>query len=135
MWNTGCNVIYNRTAKRLLYVVDGEDSSHTLLVPPDGESSFTGTIFPWADGDNEVISKAFRVQYYTASTFRGWFYLYQDYRTDTLCWADWTSTTPYQDGKANAASFKASYVDVQIGAAEDEEGNLTVPAVEFVKVS
>ena len=26
MWNTGCNVIYNRTAKRLLYVVDGEDT-------------------------------------------------------------------------------------------------------------
>jgi len=30
MWNTGCNVVYNRTTKRLLY---GENTSRTLLVP------------------------------------------------------------------------------------------------------
>ena len=54
MWNTGCNVVYNRTAKRLLYIVDGEDTSRTLLVPPDDESSFAGTIFPWADRDGQV---------------------------------------------------------------------------------
>ena len=135
MWNTGCNVVYNRTTKRLLYVVDGENTSRTLLVPPDDESSFGGTIFPWADRDDEVTRKAFRVQYYTASKFKGWFYLFQDYHTDYLCWADWTSSAPYQDGKANAAPFKASYADVQIGVTEDEEGNLTVPAVEFIKVS
>jgi hypothetical protein len=25
MWNTGCNVVYNETPKRLLKIVDGED--------------------------------------------------------------------------------------------------------------
>jgi len=82
-----------------------------------------------------VTRKAFRVQYYTANKFKGWFYLFQDYHTDYLCWADWTSSAPYQDGKANAAPFKAPYADVQIGVTEDEKGNLTVPAVEFIKVS
>jgi hypothetical protein len=135
MWNTGCNVVYNRTAKRLLYLVDGEDPSRTLLVPPDDESSFEGTIFPWADRDEEVTRKAFRVQYYTANKFKGWIYLFQDYSTDLLCWADWTSAAPHQDGKANAAPSRASYADVQICVVEDEEGNLTVPVVEFVKVS
>jgi hypothetical protein len=133
MWNTGCNVIYNRTAKRLLYVVDGEDQSRALLLPPDDESSFKGTIFPWADRDDEVLRKAFRVHYYSANKLKGWFYLFQDYNTDYLCWADWTSSAPYQD--RNPASFKASYVDVEIDVTEDEEGNLTVPVVEFVKVS
>lgn len=135
MWNTRCNVIYNRTAKRLLYVVDGEDTRHTLIVPPEDESSFEGIIFPWCNRDEEVPIKAFRVQYYTANKFKGWFYLYQDYNTDYLCWVDWTSSSPYEDGKANAASFKASSTDVQIGVTEDEEGNQTVPVVEFVKVS
>lgn len=83
-----------------------------------------------------MIRKAFRVGYSTpGKSLKGWFYLYQDCSTDTLCWADWTSTTPYEDGKANAASFKASYVDVQIGVTEDEEGNLTLPLVEFIEVS
>src|SRR4051812_25084312 len=52
MWNTGCHVIYNRTPKRLLYVVDGEDQSRTLLIAPGDEASFKGTIFPWADRDD-----------------------------------------------------------------------------------
>jgi len=82
-----------------------------------------------------VTRKAFRVQYYTANKFKGWFYLFQDYHTDYLCWPDWTSSAPYQDGKANAAPFKAPYADVQIGVTEDEKGNLSVPAVEFIKVS
>lgn len=62
-------------------------------------------------------------------------YLFQDYHTDYLCWVDWTSTSPYQDGKVNAAAFKVSFADVQIGVTEDEEGNLTVPVIEFVKAS
>lgn len=45
MWNTGCNIACNRTTKRLLYVVHGEDTSRAP-VPPDDASSFGGTIFP-----------------------------------------------------------------------------------------
>jgi hypothetical protein len=81
------------------------------------------------------VRKAFRVQYYTANKFKGWLYSFQDYNTDYVCWVDWTSSSPYQEGKANAAPFKVSYVDAQIGVTADEEGNLTVPVVEFVKVS
>jgi hypothetical protein len=135
MWNTGCNVVYNRTDKRLLYIVDGEDQNRTLLIPPQEEASFKGTIIPWAANDEEVTRKAFRVHYYASNKLKGWFYLFQDYRTDYVCWADWTSASPYLDGKANAAPEKASYVDVQIGVTADEEGNLTMPVVEIVKVS
>lgn len=135
MWNTGCNVVYNRTEKRLLYVVDGEDPKRTLLIPPEDEATFEGTIVPWADRDDEVTRKAFRVQYYTSNKLKGWFYVFQDYNTDYVCWVDWTSASPYEEGKANGASFKASYIDVQIDVGADEEGNLTVPVVEFVKVS
>lgn len=42
MWNTGCNVIYNLTAKRRLNIVDGEDPRHALPVDPGDESSFNG---------------------------------------------------------------------------------------------
>jgi hypothetical protein len=130
MWNTGCNVVYNRTSKRALYIVDGEDPTRMLVVPPGGEAAFNGTIAPWANSDSEVTSKAFRVEYFTsAQNLRGWFYVYQDYKTDLVCWADWTSVSPYEDGSANAASFKASYVDIQVDVDDDGE-----PVVEFVKV-
>jgi hypothetical protein len=135
MWNTGCNVIYNRTAKRLLYVVDGEDPSRTLIIPPEDELTFNRTILPWADKDSEVTSKAFRVLYFSNNKFKGWLYIFQDYRTDYASWVDWTSSSPYEEGKSNSAPFKASYVDIQIDVGPDDEGNLTVPSVEFVKVS
>jgi hypothetical protein len=134
MWNTGCNVVYNRTDKRLIYIVDGEDQSRTLLVPPEDEASFRGTILSWANSDEEVTRKSFRVQYYVNNKLKGWFYIFQDYSTDLACWVDWTSASPYQEGRANAASFKASYVDMQIDVKPDDEGNLTLPVVEFIKV-
>jgi hypothetical protein len=130
MWNTGCNVIYNRTAKRFLFVLDGEDPKRVPPIPSQDEAAFSGTIVPWANTDAEVTSKAFRVQYITsAGRQKGWFYIYQDYKTDLICWTDWTSTSPYEDGAANAASFKASYIDIQIDVSDDGE-----PVVEFVKV-
>ena len=131
MWNTGCNVVYNRT-KRLLSIIDGEDPSRTLLVEPNNEASFKGTIVPWADKDDEVTRKAFRVTYYSSSQgrFLGWFYQYQDYRTDRVCWVDWRSAQPYTDGKSTAAAESASYIDVVIDT--NEEGD---PVVEIVKVT
>jgi hypothetical protein len=42
MCNTGCNVD-NGTTKRLLYIVDGEDVNHTLLIRTQDELSFKGT--------------------------------------------------------------------------------------------
>lgn len=135
MWNTGCNVIYNRTPKRLLYIVDGEAPNRTLLIPPADEASFAGQFVPWADRDSEVTTKAFRVQYYSENKLKGWIYIFQDYSTNRVCWADWTSPSPYSDGKASSADFEASYVDVQIGVKADEEGNMTLPDVEFIKVS
>jgi hypothetical protein len=130
MWNTGCNVIYNRT-KRLLRVIDGEDPARTLVIEPNNEASFTGTIVPWADRDNEVTSKAFRVMYYSNSTgrFLGWFYIHQDYRSNSVCWVDWRSASPYEDGKSTAAE-PASYVDVVVEINDDGD-----PVVEVVKVS
>jgi hypothetical protein len=56
MWNTGYNVVYNRT----LYVVDSEDTSQTLLVPPDDESSSGETILPWVDRHDEGDPRALR---------------------------------------------------------------------------
>jgi hypothetical protein len=130
VWNTGCNVVYNRTAKRLLRIIDGEDQSRTLVVEPSNEESFKGTIVPWADKDSEVTSKAFRVMYYSNTTgkFKGWFYIFQNYNNNLVSWVDWTSASPFDE--ATPASEAASYIDVQIDA--DEEGN---PTVEIVKVS
>lgn len=130
VWNTGCNVVYNRTAKRLLRIIDGEDQSRTLVVEPSNEESFKGTIVPWADKDSEVTSKAFRVMYYSNTTgkFKGWFYIFQNYNNNLVSWVDWTSASPFDE--ATPTSEAASYIDVQIDA--DEEGN---PTVEIVKVS
>ncbi len=135
MWNTGCNVVFNRTEKRLLYVVDGEDPKRTLTIAPGDELSYGGTIVPWAASDNEVLTKGFKVQYFGENRMKGWIYIFQDYHSDVVCWADWTSASPYMDGKANNAGFKASYIDIQIGVRADDEGNLTLPVVEFTKVS
>lgn len=135
MWNTGCNVIFNRTVKRLLHIVDGEDPARTLTIAPQDELSFKGTIIPWADRDDEVVTKGFKVHYFGQNRMNGWIYVFQDYRSDVVCWADWTSPSPYVDGKANNAGFKASYVDIQIGIKADDEGNVTLPDVEITKVS
>ena len=90
MWNTGCNVVYNRT-KRLLMIVDGEDPARTLIIEPNNEASFAGTKLPWADRDDEVTRKAFRVTTFsnTQGRFLGWFYICQDYRTNAATWVDW----------------------------------------------
>ena len=62
MWNTGCNVVYNRTALRLIYIVNGENQNRTLLIPPGNEFPFAGDKFPWANSPEEVTTEAFRVQ-------------------------------------------------------------------------
>jgi hypothetical protein len=79
MWNTGCNVIYNRLQKRRLIIVDGEDPKRMLPIPPEDEAAFNAVIVPWANSDGEVTAKAFRVMYDTAAGKRkGWFYIYQN---------------------------------------------------------
>jgi hypothetical protein len=130
MWNTGCNVVYNRT-KRLLMIVDGEDPARTLIIEPNNEASFAGIKLPWADRDDEVTRKALRVTTFsnTQGRFLGWFYICQDYRTNAATWVDWRSASPYADSKVNQAE-PASYIDVVIDVNEDGE-----PVVEIVKVT
>jgi hypothetical protein len=126
LWNTGCNVVFNRT-NHLVYVRDGEDKYRQLIVEPSTEASFQGTKFPWCNSNSEVTTKAFRFLRYNANTkkFLGWFYMFQNFTTNEVCWADWGSETPFDDKISLAAP--SSYVDIVIE--NDSDGNLAPRAV------
>jgi hypothetical protein len=114
LWNTGCNVVFNRT-NHLVYVRDGEDKYRQLIVEPSTEASFQGT-------------KAFRFLRYNANTkkFLGWFYMFQNFTTNEVCWADWGSETPFDD-KISLAD-PSSYVDIVI---ENDSDGLLGPSIRF----
>jgi hypothetical protein len=127
LWNTGCNVIFNRT-DHLLSVEDGEDKYRHLTIEPGEAISFRGTIFPWCSTDDEVTTQAFRFKYYDAARkkFRGWFYMFQNFVDNRVYWTFWDAESPFTD-RMDPGAPPSSYVDVEINA--DTQGNPTVKAI------
>jgi len=92
MWNTGCNNIGNALDLGVS-LLDGENQSLAITVPSKGSANWQSVIFPWCDNEWEVRNKAFRVS--NIDSGRVFLYLFQEYRTDRICWSVATGGNPW----------------------------------------
>jgi hypothetical protein len=77
-----CHNIHNQTDNSY-YVVDGENKSKFLSIPPNDSMSFGGVIVPWCDNVPQIVNKAFTF----FGNAIGRFYFFQS----TYCDLYWTS--------------------------------------------
>lgn len=106
--NAGCLVISNETTDPF-FVLDGENASLNLYIPPMSASSFGGTIFPWCNNASEVKFKAFRF-------FRrgvGAFYMFYTASDFAPQWTPYNGGSPSFEQRQRAGP-SGSYVDVFI---------------------
>lgn len=94
MFNTGCNAIGNALPCGI-NIVDGENPSLAITVPSRGSADWRSVIFPWCDYEDEVRRKAFQVV--NIDSGRLFMYLFQEYRTDRICWSLATHGNPWND--------------------------------------
>jgi len=120
MWNTGCNRISNRL-NAPLFILDGEDTSLKIQIPPGGVSNWESVIFPWCNRNEEIVKKAFRVtNQHTGKTF---LYIYQDFHSNEICWSlsddedMWTNRRVVTDAQNRDARLAPkSAIDIMITA-------------------
>ena len=110
-WNTGCLRIYNYTSYAYLHVVDQEDSRYKLIIPQDESRNFNGVIFPWCDNIDEVYSKAFLFRS-GSSPYPRLFYMFQNYRDDTVYWLPANASNYGQ--RIYAGTPPSSYLNVKV---------------------
>lgn len=120
-WNTGCMVIYNQTGDPYT-VVYQSNPGYRLTLPPYGNRSWNGLIFPWCYDSNDILNKAFRFYRGAELPNNGVFFMYQPSSfSSAIRWTAFTFTSAgfpfgsYENGQ-DAGAYTSSLVDVFIQA-------------------